>query len=147
MWSSDSTYAVVIQDRGRGPDLANVRELALGVLNQGAPFTGVATTTLTISPATAGLAGDYSCVVTNTCGNQPSNAASLTIEQTGCGTSDFDGDGDFGTDSDIEAFFSCLGGNCCAACYPGGGDFNADGDVGTDSDIESFFRVLGGGAC
>jgi YVTN family beta-propeller protein len=64
-----------------------------------------------------------------------------------CGNADFNGDGDFGTDADIEAFFACLAGNCCATCYPGGSDFNADGDAGTDADIESFFRVLAGGAC
>jgi hypothetical protein len=64
-----------------------------------------------------------------------------------CGTADFDGDGDTGTDADIEAFFACLAGNCCATCYEGGADFNADGDTGTDADIESFFRVLAGGPC
>jgi hypothetical protein len=64
-----------------------------------------------------------------------------------CGNSDFNGDGDFGTDQDIEAFFACLAGNCCATCWPGGSDFNGDGDFGTDQDIESFFRVLGGGPC
>jgi|GEM_PF-4802191 len=64
-----------------------------------------------------------------------------------CGTADFNGDGDFGTDQDIEAFFACLGGTCCAACFEGGADFNRDGDFGTDQDIEAFFRVLAGGAC
>jgi len=64
-----------------------------------------------------------------------------------CGTADFDGDGDTGTDLDIEAFFACLGGNCCATCFPGGADFNGDGDTGTDLDIEAFFRVLGGLPC
>jgi hypothetical protein len=64
-----------------------------------------------------------------------------------CGTADFDGDGDIGTDSDIESFFACLAGACCTTCYSGGADFNADGDVGTDADIESFFRVLAGGPC
>jgi hypothetical protein len=64
-----------------------------------------------------------------------------------CGTSDFNGDGDFGTDQDIEAFFACLAGQCCATCFPGGSDFNGDGDFGTDQDIESFFRVLAGGPC
>jgi hypothetical protein len=63
----------------------------------------------------------------------------------GCGSADFNGDGDLGTDGDIEAFFRCLGGNCCATC--GSADFNADGDIGTDADIESFFRVLAGGPC
>jgi photosystem II stability/assembly factor-like uncharacterized protein len=58
---------------------------------------------------------------------------------------DFNGDGDTGTDADIEAFFACLAGNCCPAC--GSADFNGDGDSGTDADIESFFRVLAGGSC
>jgi acetyl esterase/lipase len=62
-----------------------------------------------------------------------------------CGSADFDGDGDAGTDSDIEAFFACLGGECCGDC--GSADFNGDGDAGTDSDIEAFFRVVGGGNC
>jgi hypothetical protein len=60
-------------------------------------------------------------------------------------TADFNGDGDFGTDADIEAFFACLGGACCPLC--GDSDFNNDGDFGTDQDIESFFRVLAGGTC
>jgi len=60
-------------------------------------------------------------------------------------TADFDHDGDLATDADIEAFFSCLGGNCCSTC--GSADFNGDGDFGTDQDIEAFFRVLAGGAC
>jgi hypothetical protein len=63
----------------------------------------------------------------------------------GCGSSDFNADGDFGTDQDIEAFFACLAGQCCPDC--GSGDFNADGDFGTDQDIEAFFRVLAGGTC
>ncbi len=64
-----------------------------------------------------------------------------------CGTADFDGDGDTGTDADIESFFACLAGNCCATCFSGGADFDGDGDTGTDADIESFFRVLAGGPC
>jgi hypothetical protein len=58
---------------------------------------------------------------------------------------DFNHDGDVGTDADIESFFACLAGACCAAC--GSADFNGDGDIGTDADIESFFRVLAGGGC
>jgi hypothetical protein len=64
-----------------------------------------------------------------------------------CGTSDFNGDGDFGTDQDIEAFFSCLAGFCCGTCWQNGADFNGDGDYGTDQDIEAFFRVLAGVPC
>ncbi len=62
-----------------------------------------------------------------------------------CGTADFDHDGATGTDADIEAFFSCLAGNCCPTCDSA--DFNNDGDTGTDLDIEAFFRVLAGGNC
>jgi hypothetical protein len=69
----------------------------------------------------------------------------IAFEQSTCGSADFDGDGDTGTDADIEAFFACLGGNCCVTC--GTADFDGDGDVGTDADIEAFFRVLGGGNC
>ena len=61
------------------------------------------------------------------------------------GNADFDGDGDTATDADIEAFFACLAGNCCAMC--GTADFDGDGDTATDADIEAFFRVLAGGAC
>jgi hypothetical protein len=61
-----------------------------------------------------------------------------------CWTADFDGDGDVATDADIETFFACLAGNCCATCAPA--DFNSDGEI-VDSDIEAFFRVLAGGPC
>jgi hypothetical protein len=64
-----------------------------------------------------------------------------------CSYPDFNGDGDFGTDQDILAFFACLSGNCCPACIPNGGDFNGDGDFGTDQDIEAFFRYLSSGPC
>jgi hypothetical protein len=64
-----------------------------------------------------------------------------------CPTSDFNCDGDLGTDADIEAFFRCLAGTCPAIPCFSSADFNRDGDMGTDADIESFFRVLAGGAC
>ncbi len=60
-------------------------------------------------------------------------------------TQDFDGDGDSGTDADIEAFFRCLAGDCCPTCASA--DFDADGDTGTDADIEAFFRVMAGSPC
>lgn len=59
-------------------------------------------------------------------------------------TPDFDGDGNAGSDADIQAFFLCLAGDCCQRCTA---DFNNDGDAATDADIEAFFRVLAGGAC
>ena len=60
-----------------------------------------------------------------------------------CCLSDFNGDGDAGSDADIEAFFACLAGSCWAMCLTA--DFNQDGDTGTDQDIEDFFRILAAG--
>jgi autotransporter-associated beta strand protein len=65
----------------------------------------------------------------------------------GCGSADFNCDGDVGTDLDIEAFFACLAGSCPPAPCANSADFNGDGDLGTDADIEAFFRVLAGGSC
>ena len=65
----------------------------------------------------------------------------------GCGTADFNCDGDLGTDADIAAFFACISGSCPGAPCPSTADFNGDGDLGTDADIEGFFRVLSGGSC
>jgi hypothetical protein len=82
-------------------------------------------------------------------GNVPGTAQLarwVPCRPTVCCPTDYNGDGDVGTDADIEAFFACLGGNCCATCPPDA-DFNCDGDVGTDADIEAFFRVLAGGHC
>jgi hypothetical protein len=65
----------------------------------------------------------------------------------GCGTADFNCDGNVGTDADIEAFFTCLAGTCPPPPCTNSADFNGDGNVGTDADIEAFFRVLAGGNC
>ena len=35
IWSTDSTYAVVLKNRGRAPNLASVREISIGVWNEG----------------------------------------------------------------------------------------------------------------
>lgn len=41
LWSADSTYAISLGDRGRAPSLASVREISLGVMNDGvAPAAG-----------------------------------------------------------------------------------------------------------
>lgn len=90
------------------------------------------------------------CEPTHTLRARVSNAAGVATYSDGVTVDslpphDFNGDGDVGTDADIEAFFLCLGGECCASC--GSVDYNADGDLGTDADIEAFFRVLGGGPC
>ena len=144
---SPASFTVVADPRGGGGPAYQWRRNGTALGNV-APFSGVNTATLSISAATSTEAGTYDCVVSNPCGGMASNTAELVIDTgTTCGTADFDGDGDVGTDADIEAFFACLAGNCCATCFAGGADFNGDGDVGTDADIEAFFRVLAGGPC
>jgi hypothetical protein len=65
----------------------------------------------------------------------------------GCGSADFDCDGDTATDFDIQAFFRCLAGVCPEPPCASSADFDGDGDSATDADIEAFFRVLAGGHC
>jgi hypothetical protein len=113
-------------------------------LSDGGSISGSMTANLSINPALTTDAGNYDVVISNTCFTVTSSAAALAV--TGhCGSADFNHDGDVGTDADIDAFFACLGGSCCATCESA--DFNGDGDLGTDADIEAFFRVLGGGSC
>ncbi len=119
---------------------ATFNEPATGLTFQVADAT---TGTLTVSAMQLGSHANrvrFVATATNSCGNATTSAAALIIN-----SADFNNDGDVGTDSDIESYFACLGGSCCAAC--GSADFNGDGDIGTDADIESFFRVLAGGPC
>jgi hypothetical protein len=58
---------------------------------------------------------------------------------------DFDGDGDPGTDADVEAFFRAVAGIPCPTC--GSTDIDGDGDAGTDFDVEAFFRAMAGLPC
>jgi hypothetical protein len=115
-------------------------------LTNGGRMVGVTSPNLTINGVTNADWGSYRAEATNSCGTSPSSAAALT-QASRCGSSDYNCDGDIGTDSDIESFFSCLSGNCPHAPCQSNADFNGDGDVGTDSDIEAFFRVLGGATC
>jgi hypothetical protein len=98
--------------------------------------------TMLVNDGKLHIGGSFSNV-----GGAPSTRIVTRTSCPPCGSQDYNGDGDFGTDADIEAFFACLGGSCCATCWYLGSDFNGDGDFGTDQDIEAFFRVLGGGSC
>jgi len=111
---------------------------------ENARISGAATERLDINPIAESDVGGYVVVVSNDCGSVTSSYAGVVLWGT-CGTADFNNDGDLGTDADIEAFFACLGGDCCPTC--GSADFNGDGDTGTDTDIEAFFACLGGACC
>jgi hypothetical protein len=110
-----------------------------GLLEAGADYTVSVYFSSRVRQNNAGFGGAFSEVAWDVVTDAPLRT------RAGCGTSDFDGDGDFGTDADIEAFWRCFAGDCCPACF--GADFNGDGDTGTDADIEAFYRVLAGAAC
>jgi hypothetical protein len=125
---------------GTGAGAYRWRREGVPVSNIAGHISGAFTPTMTIIHATAADEGSYDCLVANSCVAVSIGNAKLLLN-----SSDFDHNGDGGTDADIEAFFACLAGNCCATC--GTADFNGDGDTGTDADIEAFFRVLAGGSC
>jgi hypothetical protein len=83
-------------------------------LPSGAPgYTGINGPTLTLTnPTLADNLSVFKCVVQNSCGSVTTRTVGLAVLPP-CGDSDFDGDGDFGTDADIEAFFRVLGGGGC----------------------------------
>ncbi|HYE60980.1 MAG TPA: choice-of-anchor X domain-containing protein, partial [Phycisphaerales bacterium] len=82
------------------------------------------------------LEGTWTITLTDNAGLDTGSITSLSVydvQPTSCGTpcpgnecgpQDYNGDGDSGTDQDIEAFFACLGGTCCETCYCQGSDFN-----------------------
>jgi hypothetical protein len=139
--TGDITLSVAaVGDTGSIQWRRNGINLTDGPTPSGGEITGSSTTTLLIAHAGSDDDGRYDAFIAGACGGSTSNEAVLTVN-----TSDFNNDGDFGTDADIEAFFACLGGNCCPICDSP--DFDGDTDFGTDRDIETFFRVLGGGGC
>jgi probable HAF family extracellular repeat protein len=90
-----------------------------------------------------GLSFDGSVIVGN--GYLHDQARAWLVSLPRCGSADFNHDGDTATDADIEDFFRCIAGDCCATC--GSADFDGNGDSGSDADIQAFFRVLAGGSC
>jgi hypothetical protein len=137
--NNSNTFQIVLYE---GSGTVDFRYGAMAAVVGGAMTVGVENSTGTIAQSVA-----QGSIGTGNTARRVNNVPATNPCPPPCGTSDFNGDGDFGTDQDIEAFFACLAGNCCQTCYAGGSDFNGDGDFGTDQDIESFFRVLGGGNC
>jgi len=134
-----ATFNVAIG--GDAPFAFQWRRNGVNLVN-GVRVFGATTGELVLSGVSKSDAGKYDCLVTNACGSATSNPALLFTN-----SADFDGDGDEGTDADVESFFIVLAGGVCPTGTCGSIDFDADGDVGTDADIEAFFRVIAGGSC
>ncbi|HYF13986.1 MAG TPA: hypothetical protein VD971_02810 [Phycisphaerales bacterium] len=65
----------------------------------------------------------------------------------GCDSIDFNGDGLFPDNTDLEDFLSVFGGGPCTTGMCGDTDFNNDGLFPDNVDIEALFSVFGGGNC
>jgi len=101
-------------------------------LSNGGHYSGVTTTTLTVSNADSSDAASYRCVVSNEGGDTLSNSATLTVTgQPG----DFDDDEDV-DQGDFGHFQACLTGSASGPPAPGCEDANLDGD--NDVDINDF---------
>jgi len=64
-----------------------------------------------------------------------------------CDSVDFNGDGLFPDNADLEDFLSVFSGGVCSTGTCGDIDFNNDGLSPDNWDVEEFFGVFGGGSC
>ncbi|HYF14248.1 MAG TPA: VCBS repeat-containing protein [Phycisphaerales bacterium] len=64
-----------------------------------------------------------------------------------CDSIDFNGDGLFPDNADLEDFFSVFGGGPCSTGTCNDIDFNNDGLFPDNDDLEDYLRVFGGGSC
>jgi uncharacterized membrane protein len=142
--NSDGSVGVGTGSLSSGPYRAVLWNVRVGAvdLNTYLPATGIDLTGWRLDEATA-VSSDGFTVAGNGTHNGVQEGFVVVLSR--CGWADFNHDGDSATDADIEAFFACLAGNCCARCDSA--DFDGDGSAGNDADIEAFFRVLAGGAC
>jgi hypothetical protein len=82
-------------------------------ISDGGAISGSTSPTLTINPTSMGdTTAVFDCDVTHQLGNVRTNTVGLSVIPR-CGSADFNGDGDLGTDADIEAFFRVLAGGSC----------------------------------
>ncbi|HYF15661.1 MAG TPA: choice-of-anchor X domain-containing protein [Phycisphaerales bacterium] len=65
----------------------------------------------------------------------------------GCDSIDFNGDGLFPDNQDLQDFLDVFGGGTCSTGTCGDLDFNNDGLFPDNLDLEAFFSVFGGGPC
>ena len=96
-----------------------------GATGSGSTISGATTDTLTITNAQPSDGGSYVATATNSCGNVPSNAATVDI---GC-PADFNGDGGVDGD-DVIAFFAAWDINDIAADFDGNGGVDGDDVIG-----------------
>ncbi|HYF14470.1 MAG TPA: hypothetical protein VD971_05280 [Phycisphaerales bacterium] len=128
-----------------GPVWNNLTEGANAAAGGTIIAAGTQTDTLTLT--TDGPGARLRAVVSNFCGSDTSAEAELTIGGGCCDSIDFNGDGLFPDNQDLEDFFSVFGGGPCSTGTCGDIDFNNDGLFPDNIDLEAMLSVFGGGAC
>ena len=129
----------------------NGQPLADGQTPSGSVIDGASAPTLVIDNITQQDAGTYDCRVTDGCGEvRYCSGAALTVYPCDnvCDSIDFNGDGLYPDNLDIEDFLTVFGGGPCSN-DPNCGDidFNNDGLFPDNTDLQAFFSVFGGGGC
>jgi len=108
-----------------------------------------ATPTLTLNNVQGVNAGNYDCIVSNSCGSATSAVATLTVNPICCDSIDVNNDGSSFDPQDIEAFLSVFSEGPCvpanATCNDI--DFNNDSSLFDPCDINSFLTVFSEGPC
>ncbi|MFO0833015.1 MAG: choice-of-anchor L domain-containing protein [Phycisphaerales bacterium] len=107
------------------------------------------TTQISIDPCPGVTNYQVRCKVINDCGDQTTDGVALTLQQSCCDTTDFNGDGLWPDTADIDDFLSVFSGGTCAdgtSCNTDI-DFNNDGLFPDTSDIDSLLSVFSGGPC
>lgn len=114
--------------------------LSDGPTGSGSIVSGAATAALSISSVTPADAAAYQCVVSDTCGDTPSDPATLSVTPA-CDPCDANCDGSV-NGFDVDDFVAALTGSG-SGCSPCQGDVNGDGSV-NGFDIDGFVNCLTG---
>jgi hypothetical protein len=109
-----------------------------GPTGTGSIVAGAATSSLAISNVSTADAGQYTCGVSNNCGSDTSNAATLTVTTCGGCPGDLDEDSVVGL-SDLAILLSHYGDS---GATPDDGDIDLDGDVDL-SDLAALLSSFG----
>ncbi|HYF16214.1 MAG TPA: L-type lectin-domain containing protein [Phycisphaerales bacterium] len=116
--------------------------------DEGGRITGLGTREIEIDPTTSADNAYYRVEFANSCGSGAFGDIFAT-SYLYCNSIDFNNDGLFPDNADLEEFLSVFGGAPCAGagynCDPI--DFNNDGLFPDNADLEAFFSVFGGGPC
>jgi hypothetical protein len=150
-----SSTQVALAVTGTGPFAYRWQRNGVPLLPD-ARYAGITTPQLRILRVEAGTVGDYTCVITNSCGSVSSSTTSVSLAPAQqclvCDSVDFNNDQISPDSDDLNDFVAVFaGGPTTCSTYPTPGcndlDFNNDGLFPDSGDLDAFLSRLAGGAC